>query len=173
LNPYALYIRGNIFNFCLKVSQIFFFVSVLGFPSSEFAFGSLRDVVCRFKKVYPPLQKGKITETISCTDHILKALAKARMALPKGLEACVRFSFSPPPPPTITISNSVHILKALNGAKGPVQRFRGLRALLKNPFTPPPKKKKEGGGLYFIINKLCSLFPFFPSFLADYPSKYL
>ena len=47
--------------------------------------------------------------------------------------------------PTITISSSVHILKALNGAAGPVQRFRGLHALLKNPFNPPPPKKKKGG----------------------------
>ena len=60
----------------------------------------------------------------------------------RGLRA---LQLQPPPPPTITISNSVHILKALNGAKGPVQRFRGLRALLKNPFTPPPPKKREGG----------------------------
>ena len=37
----------------------------------------------------------------------------------------------------------------------PVQSFRGLCAL------------------YFILNLLYSLFPFFPSFLADYPSKYL
>ena len=52
--------------------------------------------------------------------------------------------------PTITISSSVHILKALNGAAGPVQRFRGLHELLKNPFNPAPHpspNQKWGGFL--------------------------
>ena len=39
-------------------------------------------------------------------------------------------------------SSSVHILKALDRAAGPVQRFRGLRAL---HFAPPPKKTGGGG----------------------------
>ena len=92
--------------------------------SSEFAFGSLRDEL-----------RALLT---------LKALAKARRALAKGLEACMCFSFTPPPPETITISNSVHILKALNGAKGPVQRFRGLRALQLHFAPSPPQALSRG-----------------------------
>ena len=37
-------------------------------------------------------------------------------------------------------------LKALDRANGPVHRFRALRALLNDPFTPLPPPKKKGGG---------------------------
>jgi hypothetical protein len=48
--------------------------------------------------------------------------------------------------------------------------------LVNKPCNPPPLtreggKKLIGGVLNFIINIL--LFPFSPSFQADYPSKYL
>ena len=54
-------------------------------------------------------------------------------------------------------SSSVHILKALDRAAGPVQRFRGLHVL---HFAPPPKKR--GGGRRLKVLNGLAVFIIFP-----------